>query len=104
MISDDNVKNGTLTPLEAGSKITIQLYPNTFEFTNQNYYIAMKVYDQNFLESGLSNIARIMIRPKSLDGGISGGQIAGVVIGSLLVGGFMIAVVAYYYILNKTQK
>ena len=95
MISEDNLQNGTLTPLEAGTKISIQLYSSTFGSSNQNYYLAMKVYDHNLLESGLSNIARIMIRPKTL-GGISGGQIAGVVIGSLLVGGFMIAVVAYY--------
>ena len=95
VIDENNViNNETLVPIEAGEEVLIRVKPETFEM-DQIYYLAMKAVDKSDNISPLSNIAQVFRRTPDEDSGLSGGAIAGIVIGSAL-GAFLFVMLGYF--------
>ena len=90
-IGPTNLTEGTLDPVEGGMNVSIHLKAELFDY-DKVYYIAMKAYDEKNVQSPLSNIVRVEI--ESDDSGLSGGAIAGIVIGSIF-GGIVLVLGAY---------
>ena len=90
-ISKYDVENGTLVPQLSGSNVTIVVMGTKFE-PGIVYYLGMKSYDNLGLASNVSNIVEF---EKDNDSGLSGGQLAGIVIGCMALG-FVLVVVGYF--------
>ena len=58
-ITESELVYGNLTPIEAGLKMSIEPEMSIFGESEQIYFIAMKVYDDEELVSDLSNIAQL---------------------------------------------
>ena len=63
LIKQEDILHGSLIPCQGGRQVVLLLDPNRFE-KNQVYFIAMKVYDENDLDSGVSNFGQIFGFPE----------------------------------------
>ena len=93
MIQNDDLLFGSLTPQEAGTVMELIIDGNIFNFDYDEtiFYMGLKAYDKTDQVSKLSNIATFTNakeRPSNDDdddNGLSGGAIAGIVLGLLIV-------------------
>ena len=90
IIQDNDILNGSLTPLEAGTMMELTINGTIFDFDYNEtiYYMGLKAYDKSDQASELSNIATFTNAkesPPDEDDGLSGGAITGIVLGCLIV-------------------
>ena len=64
IITDSDLSSGTLTPVDAGTKVKMTLKGETFN-ERRTYFIAMKAYGKGLLASDVSNIAKFTRLPPS---------------------------------------
>ena len=99
-ISSEDVVSGNFTPIESGEIVKFEISRNLFE-ADQVYYLAMRALDQGNLTSRTSNPYQLNTFPiEEDDTSLSGGAIAGIVIGVLLAV-LMVAVVAYLVVKKR---
>ena len=96
-IEQENIIYGSLSPLPSGEKIYLIIDPEIFQ-VDLVYYLGMKSIDKKDNVSPLSNIIQILvtapIAPEE-DSGLSGGALAGVIIGCMAIG-IVLTVVGYF--------
>ena len=98
-IVPENIIYGSLYPLPAGENVYLNLDPKIFQ-ADLVYYLGMKAIDKKDNASPLSNIIQILVtapfNPNTdEDSGLSGGALAGIIIGCLTIG-FALAVIGYF--------
>ena len=86
-----------LDPQPPGTSIQVVVDPSIFE-AGVSYTFGIKSRGRYRELSKLSNLVS-MTKPQG--SGFSGGQITGIVIGSLLIGGFVVSFIAYYIKNNR---
>ena len=91
MINENDLISGSLDPIEPGVVFEVQLNKSIFA-EDLTYYFGVKAYDKINQYGDLSNNATLLIA--SEDTGLSGGALAGIVIGSVL-GGFFLVIGGY---------
>ena len=91
IIDEDELIDGTLNPVDPGTVVEVQLNETVFE-KDTTYYFAIKAFDEIDQASNLSNNATLFIELE--DTGLSGGALAGIVLGSM-VGGFFLVIGGY---------
>jgi hypothetical protein len=93
-VDEDMIHEGSLDPLDSGEAMSITLrlldYPTTVFF-------AVKAIDKVNNTSPISNIASLL-----QESGLSGGAIAGIVIGTLLA--IFLVVVAAYLVIQRRKS
>ena len=100
-ISEDDVLNGTLAPVVAGSVVVFNVSKDLFA-DHDVYFLTMRSYDAKNLTSPISSPFQLKTLPyEEPDDGLSGGAIAGIVIGVLLA--VLIVVVVAYLIVKKRK-
>ena len=93
LIKQEDILHGSLLPAPGGNPVVILLKPEKFD-KEKVYFIAMKVYDDSNMNSGVSNFGQIyrFDKPEE-DSGYSGGDVAGIFFGCVyLIGAFLIVV------------
>ena len=98
-IVPENIIYGSLYPLPAGENVYLNLDPKIFQ-ADLVYYLGMKAIDKKDNASPLSNIIQILVTAPfnpdtGEDSGLSGGALAGIIIGCLTIG-FALAVIGYF--------
>ena len=98
-IEQENIIYGSLSPLPSGEKIYLIIDPEIFQ-VDLVYYLGMKSIDKKDNVSPLSNIIQILVTAPfnpdtEEDSGLSGGALAGIIIGCLTIG-FALAVIGYF--------
>ena len=89
------VNNESLIPVESGNKVVIEVAPDVFE-SDKVYFVAMKATDINDNVAKISNVAQfVKVTPPPEDSGLSGGAIAGIVVGSM-AGSFLLVMAGYF--------
>ena len=92
VIKQEDIMHGSLDPVQGGRKVLLLLHPERFE-KGKVYHIAMKVYDDQNMSSGVSNIGQIVRLDRVEDTSMSGSDIAGIFFGCVyLLGAFLIVV------------
>ena len=91
LINDNDLISGSLEPIEPLTIFEIQLNKSLF-VEDLTYYFGVKAYDKINQFGELSNNATLYI--ESEDTGLSGGALAGIVIGSV-IGGFLLVLGGY---------
>lgn len=101
LVTEDVVAGGSLQPLEAGSKQNVTFVMEK-EALDTTFFIALRAIDKAKKNSDVSNVAsvRISLIPDNPEDGLSGGAIAGIVIG-VLAAVVLIAAVAAFQIKKK---
>ena len=92
MVNEANLIDGTLEPVDPGTVVEVQLNETVFE-KGITYYFGIKAFDKIDQVSQLSNNATLYIEIE--DSGLSGGAMAGIVIGSMF-GGFVLVLGGYF--------
>ena len=98
-IKPENIIHGSLSPLPTGEEVYLILDPMVFP-EGTVYHLAMKAFDEEENSSQLSNIIQILVTAPfdpntDEDSGLSGGALAGIIIGCLTIG-FALAVIGYF--------
>lgn len=101
VVNENNTVSGSLEPEESGVTMTVGLNRTDFEKIGVHYYFAVIAFDHVDQPSPRSNIGRLYFPPPEEESGLSGGAIAGIVIGVLLVG-FIVFAVVYLFVKSKT--
>ena len=91
LINNNDIISGSLDPIEPGMEFEVQLNKSIF-VEDLTYYFGVKAFDKIKQFGELSNNATLFI--ESEDTGLSGGALAGIVIGSVL-GGFLLVLGGY---------
>ena len=91
LINNNEIISGSLDPIEPGMEFEVQINKSIFG-EDQTYYFGVKAFDKIKQFGELSNNATLFI--ESEDTGLTGGALAGIVIGSVL-GGFLLVLGGY---------
>ena len=99
LIKQNDILHGSLIPCQGGRQVVLLLDPERFE-KDQIYFIAMKAYDENDMDSGVSNFGQILrsniFRPYDVDDSkLSGGDITWIFFGCVYIFGGLLIVVGY---------
>ena len=101
-VLNESLSSGSLDPLEAGELVNISIARSDLPLDAQ-FVFAMRAFDENDLSSPTSNWARVFnTYIDEGDSGLSGGAIAGIVIGVLLA--ICIIAVVGYLIVKKMKQ
>ena len=99
-----DVISGSLRPVESGKLVSFEISRSRFNESTV-YYLAMKSYDASYKASELSNPVQLSTifeaNEPDEESGLSGGAIAGIVIGCLL---FVLIIVVAGFLLKKRMK
>ena len=111
-INESDLVDGTLEPVESGTRVQISLKMETIQNSNLVNYLAMKSQDEVNKTSDISNIVQLYLNiPREVDlepkeasdvGYLTAGEIVGIVLGCMF--GVFIIAAFLFFVKYKIQK